>query len=328
MATPQSTAAVDEHPADWAVWLLLSLFVAAILAEFFGWWGALAALPLSAGAAGLVHLGHVRTRLWRLSEIGPIDMVLVGCGYSGSISPRWTRRVYQFAGGVLLIGFGAYAYATLDDTEPGTRAAAVWQISRHFLELLGYVALKWVGFKNSTWRLLIAGEGLFRLTDPTRPWVTKSDVREPNSRLRTMRIYVWDQIERFHISDRDNGSTLHLNVRYPNTPVAQRMSYDLPSLSESAREQLEEALRQHIPAAPGRTSWRRFKRERRSRLDWSSMSEGHPARIEQNDGTEQGGQDSQAVAREDESVRQRPGGRKTTLAYPGGDWQGEGESIA
>ena len=184
MATPQSTAAVDEHPADWAAWLLLSLFVAAILAEFFGWWGALAAVPLERGAAGLVHLGHVRTRLWRLSEIGPIDMVLVGCGYSGSISPRWTRRVYQFAGGVLLIGFGAYAYATLDDTEPGTRAAAVWQISRHFLELLGYVALKWVGFKNSTWRLLIAGEGLFRLTDPTRPWVTKSDVREPNSRLR------------------------------------------------------------------------------------------------------------------------------------------------
>jgi hypothetical protein len=36
----------------------------------------------------------------------------------------------------------------------------------------------------------------------------KSDVREPNSRLRATRIYAWDQIERFHISDRDNGSTL------------------------------------------------------------------------------------------------------------------------
>jgi len=250
MATPQSTAAVDEHPADWAVWLLLSLLVAAILAEFFGWWGALAALPLSACAAVVVHLAHVRTPLWRLSEIGPIDVVLAGCGYSGTISPRWIRRAYlQIAGGVLLVGFCVYAYAALDETEPGTRVAAIWQIGRHFVELLGYVALKWVGFKNSTWRLLIAGEGLFRLTDPTRPWVMKSDVREPNSRLRATRIYAWDQIERFHISDRDNGSTLYLNVRYPNTPFAQRISYDLPSLSESEREQLEAALRQHIPAA-------------------------------------------------------------------------------
>jgi hypothetical protein len=249
MAMPQSTAAVDEHPADWAVWFLLSLLVAAILAEFFGWWGALAALPLAAGAAVVVHLAHVRTPLWRLSEIGPIDLVLAGCGYSGSISPNWTRRVYQFAGGVLLIGFCVYAYAALDEAEPGTRAAAIWQISRHFVELLGYVALKWMAFKNSTWRLLVAGEGLFRLTDPTRPWVTKSDVRETNSRLRATRIFAWDQIERFHISDRDNGSTLHLNVRFPNTPFAQRMSYDLPSLSESEREQLEAALRQHIPAA-------------------------------------------------------------------------------
>jgi hypothetical protein len=208
-------------------------------------------LAAERGRGGLVHLGHVRTPLWRLSEVGPIDIVLAGCRYSGSISPRWTRRVYQIAGGALLIGFCVYAYATLDEAEPRTRAAANWQISRHFLELLGYVAVKWVGFKNSTWRLLIGGEGLFRLTDPTRPWVTKSDVREPNSRLRATRIYAWDQIERFHISDRDNGSTLHLNVRFPNTPFAQRMSYDLPSLSESEREQLEAALLQHIPAATG-----------------------------------------------------------------------------
>jgi hypothetical protein len=184
MATPQSTAAVDEHPADWAVWLLLSLLVAAILAEFFGWWGALAALPLSACAAVVVHLAHVRTPLWRLSEIGPIDVVLAGCGYSGTISPRWIRRAYlQIAGGVLLVGFCVYAYAALDETEPGTRVAAIWQIGRHFVELLGYVALKWVGFKNSTWRLLIAGEGLFRLTDPTRPWVMKSDARHADLRL-------------------------------------------------------------------------------------------------------------------------------------------------
>jgi hypothetical protein len=249
MATPQSRASIREYPADWVLCLLLTLFLAALGSEFLGWWAALAAVPIGAFGAYLIHLLHVRYPRWRLSEIGPIDMELAECRPAGTFSRTWTRRSKLLTSGLFSFAFCIYAYSTLDSAQPGEISAAIGKISLRCFELLGYLAFIWLSYKNSTWHLLIAGEGLFRLTDPTRPWLMNADVREPNSPLRALRIYTWEQIERFHFTHRQNRFALHLSVRYPNMPVPQLISYELPSLSDADRQRLEEVLGKHVPAS-------------------------------------------------------------------------------
>jgi hypothetical protein len=249
MATPQSTASIREYPVDWVAWFLFTVFLAALGSEFLGWWAALAVVPIGGFGAYLVHLFHVRYPPLRLSEIGPIDMEIAECRPVGTFSRIWTRRSKLLTSGLFSFGFCIYAYSTLDSAQPGEISASIGKISLRCFELLAYLTFIWLSYKHSTWHLLIAGEGLFRLTDPTRPWLMSVDVREPNSPLRALRIYTWEQIERFHFTHCQNRFALHLSVRYPNMPVPQLISYDLGSLSDADRQRLEEMLGKHVPAS-------------------------------------------------------------------------------
>jgi hypothetical protein len=249
MATSSASDSIREHPAEWALGVLLTLFFAAVLSEFLGWWGVLAALPVGALFAYWLHRYHSRYPLWRLPEIGPIEMELLRSRPNGTLTGTWLRRMNVAAGVMFLIGFCLYAVSELSDVPPDRMPAAFAHLGRRFVEIVGYCAMNRASLNNSTWPLLVAGEGVFRLTDPTRLWVTNPDVRDPNTRLRAVRIYGWEQIAQFHFSGRPHAYKLHLSVRYPNMAVPQLISYELPPLSESERERLEGVLRTHVPAA-------------------------------------------------------------------------------
>jgi hypothetical protein len=249
MAMPHSTGSIREHPSDWVFWFLASLWTVAVFFRVFGWWGILVALLVSACLAYLCRRHHFLYPLWRLPEIGPVEMVLAECRPSGTFSRDWARRVYLIAGGIFLIMFWIDAYVALTSAPPEGTGVAIWDITQKLLGLLGYGAILYVGYRNLAWQLVVAGEGLFRLIDPKRPWITNADVREPNSRLRARRIYSWEQIEGFHFSSHPNTYRLHLSVRVPSISVPQLISYELPSLSEADRQHLEELLRSHVPVS-------------------------------------------------------------------------------
>jgi hypothetical protein len=105
-------------------------------------------------------------------------------------------------------------------------------------------------YRNLWRRLLVTDGGLFQVLDPTRPWPTDRDIDEPDSRLRAIKIYGWDQFARFHSSRQKDRHILHLSVHQPGISVPQLISYKFPTLSDAEWQQFDDLLRKHVAAAP------------------------------------------------------------------------------
>ena len=72
------------------------------------------------------------------------------------------------------------------------------------------------------------------------------DLDEPNSPLRVVRLYSWEQIVRFHWSRQSGEHVLHLNVHQPGFGVPQLVSFQLRSLPEEGWQKLDQLLRAHL----------------------------------------------------------------------------------
>ena len=109
-----------------------------------------------------------------------------------------------------------------------------------------YVACIYSVYRNQWRRLLITDQGLFQVVDTKRPWPSDRPLDEPNSPLRAVRLYSWEQIARFHWSQQSGEHVLHLNVHQPGFGVPQLVSFQLRSLSEEGWQKLDQLLRTHL----------------------------------------------------------------------------------
>ncbi len=119
-------------------------------------------------------------------------------------------------------------------------------------------------YRNQCRRLLITDQGLFQVVDTKRPWPSDRPLDEPNSPLRAVRLYSWEQIVRFHWSQQSGEHVLHLNVHQPGFGVPQLVSFQLlRSLSEEGWQKLDHLLRTHLSGMSARGAWSRLDHIRR-----------------------------------------------------------------
>lgn len=246
----QICSAIREQP-----WMLLGyllgasyLFLIAIVAFGSGWAGILSGVIVVALLWSISILQHHRCSRFKLSEIGEIRME-IAAGPTGGFSRKMTfgllivisalYAIMVAAEGAVMIHANFFDGAW--DEVPDLRS-----FGRQVLFGVVNVACIYSVYRNQWRRLLITDQGIFQVVDTKRPWPSDRPLDEPNSPLRVVRIYSWEQIARFHWSQQSGEHVLHLNVHHPGFGVPQLVSFSLRSLSEAGWQKLDKLLRAHL----------------------------------------------------------------------------------
>jgi hypothetical protein len=252
----QIRSAISDRPWEWLLYLLGAVYLFVVWGFGFGLVGILVAF-VAVALFGHYFISHIRRfPRFKLSEIGTIEMDIAGRS-AGDLSPK--------------IAFGSFIAVSVLWTLMACAEGVVILLSHfrdvgdvpnlrtfvgHVVWAAGCAAFASIGYRNQSRRLLVTGQGLFQVLDVMRPWATDRPLDEPQSPLRTMQLYRWEQVARFHWSQERGVHALHLNVRQPWIRVPQLVSYKFPKLTDELWHQLEQLLHKHIAVGtaeePGR----------------------------------------------------------------------------
>jgi hypothetical protein len=247
LRSAQIRSAIRDRPWDWAGCLIAAVYLAVAFGSRFGPYGILAAIIAWGLLARFVLASPARRRHLRLSQIGAPEMEIADCEPSG-VTKSGQKAALLFAGALFALAFCLLAADLLFSFMQGSDGweADLSQLAKYLFFAVGYAAMQYWSYRNSSHRLLVTDQGLFLIFDPTRPWPIGRDIHEPDSPLRAAKIYGWEQIARFHWSRQRERPILHLNVRQPGISVPQLISYKFPTLSDTERQHLDELLRKYV----------------------------------------------------------------------------------
>jgi hypothetical protein len=212
----------------------------------FEWYTILAAAVLVWLLVVLERNVRRRYPQFSLTEIGAIQMEIADCRPSGVPSPKTRQRVMLIILGLFILVYLAGAFYDLL-SHSGDTGKALLTFAVKVCGALAYGLMMYVSSLGGNFHLVVAEGGLFLLVDPSRPWLRASDAFASNPRLCSRKLYGWDKIERFHWTrHRRKGYALHLSVDQPNFSFPQMISFELPSLSDSQQQELDQILHEHV----------------------------------------------------------------------------------
>jgi hypothetical protein len=253
------TAAFAKCPGDCRVYLLFGILFLGLCVTAFGWAG----LPV--GFFLILVWSRYLTRHYRryprlnMAEVGELqlDVRVTFAGMSPRMRAGWL--IVSLASLALLAILTAWGLITDYLANPDGGAPPLLPVVRQALILLSCAASSYAAYRNRWRRLLFTDRGLFQIVDPRSPWPTDKDIHEPDSPLRALKIYGWDQVARFHWSRQNGNAALHLNIRQAGISVPQLATYNFLSLSEADQRRLDLLLHQEVaemtsPAGRGLTA--------------------------------------------------------------------------
>jgi hypothetical protein len=243
-------SAIAQRPLEWLGYLIVALYIGAALWSGFGPFGIFAAFLAWAILIRVIVSFHGRHPLYRLDEIGEIQMDIAECDPVGIFKKSSQRHFYlgtaALFGLLLIVQAGAALYSYLQGSEDWSHELA--DVAKQFVGGLGYAAIIYWSYRNTYRRALVTDKGLFRIVEPSRLWPSDRDIHEPGTPLRAITFHSWDDIANFHWSRQQGQHVLHLNVRQPGISVPQMISYRFPSLTEPQWHQFAQILQRYVAA--------------------------------------------------------------------------------